>query len=250
MRSTSAGTTATIKAPASTGVAATALIGAARGVPPVIYSEVLASQSSAVTDLTIEITATGGDIEIDSLSCYELTRSAVPAAEAGVDATSERPRERIYTDNGTESVVGVLGSFLAMDPRRVGIYQWAVPVGTPVTRTGAYTNLLTLACPVLARKLNEGATTATVYWSAYARVNAGSGDVLLTTTQSGVSDSVNVTATSFAWTTPRAISISCEDMTASDGRQSSAWDDLQIQIRGNGGNTLSVAAVSVWDEAA
>jgi hypothetical protein len=253
LRSATPGTTATIKAPASTGAAQAATASEGRTSRElIVYREVLSAQASAVTDLTIEIAAVTGDIEIDSVTCFELTRSslAYTADDYPADPLSMRPRERIFEGNGYQSATGVIGSIVTSEPRRVGIYQWSVPVVTPVTRAGAYTNLLTLACPVLARKLDTGDTVAEVYWSAYAKVNAGSGDVLLTTTQSSVSDSVNVTGTSFAWTTARKINISCEDMTAADGRQSSAWDDLQIQIRGNGADTLSLAAVSVWDEAA
>jgi hypothetical protein len=253
LRGATAGTSAVIKAPTSTGTAQSVTsVDTARGFLPITYREILSAQASAVTDLTIEIAATGGDIEIDSITCFELARPilASDATDVGVNAQTMRPRERIYEGDGWESVTGATAGILACDPRRVGIYHWSVPTITPVTRNGAYTNLLTLAMPVLARKLNSGATTATVYWSAYAKVNAGSGDVLLTTTQSAVSDSVNVTGTSFAWTTKRAISISCEDMTAANGLQSAAFDDLQIQIRGNGADTLSLAAVSVWDEEA
>jgi hypothetical protein len=251
LRASASATSAVIKAPASTGTALSVRVASERDVRlPVIYRELLTAKASAVTDLTIEIAATGGDIEIDSITCYELARPILTAdsVDWGVDVSSERPRERIFEDDGYQSATGVVGAMLSCDPRRVGIYHWSVPVGTPVTRNGAYTNLLTLACPVLARILDSGDTVAPVYWSAYAKVNAGSGDVLLTTTQSGVSSSVNVTGTSFAWTTATKINISCEDMNAADGRQSSAWDDLQIQIRGNGADTLSIAAVSVWDE--
>jgi hypothetical protein len=253
LRSSTPGTTATIKAPASTGAAQAATVSDGRTSRElIVYREVLSAQASAVTDLTIEIAAVTGDIEIDSVTCFELSRAslAYTADDYPADPLSMRPRERIFEGNGYQSATGVIGSIVTSEPRRVGIYQWSVPVVTPVTRAGGYTNLLTLACPVLARKLDTGDTVAEVYWSAYAKVNAGSGDVLLTTTQSSVSDSVNVTGTSFAWTTARKINISCEDMTAADGRQSSAWDDLQIQIRGNGADTLSLAAVSVWDEAA
>ncbi len=115
------------------------------------------------------------------------------------------------------------------------------------TRNGAYTTVTGLGMPVLTRKLTSGATTGTVYWTAYAKVNSNSGDIKISTSHSGVSSVVNVTSTSYAWTTPQAISIDCEDMSAADGRQSSSWDELDINIRGNSGGTLSLAAVSIYE---
>ncbi len=251
LRGSASGTSAVIKAPASTGTAQTVRASSERDVRmPVVYRELLTAKASAVTDLTIEITATGGDIAIDSVSCYELARPILSASaeDVGIDPTTMRPRERIFAGNGYQSVTGAYAGILAADPRRVGIYQWSVPVITPITTTGAYADVLTLACPVLARKLESGATQATVKWSVYAKVSSGSGDVDVYVT-SGDTDTANITGTSFAWTTAQDLTIDCEDMAEPDGRQGSAWDDLQWKFRANGGVTLSVAALSVWDEA-
>lgn len=241
LRSTSAGCQATIKAPASTGTAVT--IDVARGRDtrlPIIYRELLGSSSSAVTDLTIEIAASAGDIEIDTVSCFE---QQVPSV--ALDTTTLRPRERIY-DNGDVSATGVYAGSLG-DIRRIGLYAWAVPVVTPVTTTSAaYVDLLSLGVPVLGPYLDSA--TAPVYWSAYAKVSSGTANVRLTTSHSGVSDAVTISATSFAWTTPRLISIDAEDMAAADGLRSSTFDNLMPAIKSNGGVTLSIAGISVWNE--
>ncbi len=217
---------------------------------PIIHREVLSSQSSAVNELYAALSAEVGDVEIDSVAVIELPRPIIDqTSEYAVDTNTLRPRERIFSSLVVgESATGVIAAAILPDARRVGIYSWAAFAESPVTRAAAYTDLLTLPVPVLAQLLNSGDTTAQVYWSIYAKVSAGSGDVKLTTSQSGVSDSVNITGTSYAWTTPRAISISCEDMSAADGRQSSAWDDLTVQLRGTGG-TLSLASLSIWSEA-
>ena len=220
---------------------------------PILHRSFRASQAAAVFDFTATITSVTGIIDIDTVTCTELPRPilAQSASELGVDTNTTRPREKIYSSLTTgESTTGVVTAMFG-DHRKSGIYQWAVPDADPVTRSGAYVNLLTLPVPVLTSLLDSAdvaGKTARVYWSAYARVNANNGDILLTTTQSAVSDAVSVSNTSFAWTAKRAIEISCEDMSAADGLQSGGWDDLQIQIRGNGGQTLSVATVSLWNE--
>ncbi len=245
------GVTATIKAPASTGTAITVVVPSARTLrQPVIYRQILAAQSDTVGDLTIEFAVVGGDVEIDSISCFDLDRSTISegSPDYGTNTTLLRPRERIYEGDGSQSVTGVFASTLTADARRVGIYHWAVPDLSPVTTAAGPTSLLSLACPVLApRYISATQVKASVWWAAYCKVSAGTGTVRLTTTQSGVNSAATITGTSYAWTASREIEISCEDATAADGLQSSAWDDLQVAITGSGG-TLSLLSVCVWNE--
>lgn len=221
---------------------------------PFLYTEVLGSQASAATDLSVVIASSAGkSIQVVSISCWEQWRPALEPAsgDRGVNAESIRPRERIYLGNyptQPDSVTGIYDALTNCDARRVGLFHWSVDTAAPATRNGAYQSILGLLAPILTRKLTNGATTGTVYWSAYAKVNAGNGDVQITTSHSAVTDSVNVTATGYAWTTDKAISVDCEDLTAADGRRATSWDEIDVQIRGNGGNTLSIAAFSVWEQ--
>jgi hypothetical protein len=249
LRSTSSACVATIKAPTSTGTAVAVPVSAGRDVRlPIIYREILSAQTPGVTDITIEIAAAGGDIEIDSLTCCELARPLLQETtnNEGVNTETLRPRERIFEGTGYTSATGIFAASTA-DIRRVGMYHWAVPVGQPITTTGAYTDVVSLAMPILAPLLTSGQTTGQVYWSAYAKVSSGSGDVRIT--YQGGTDSVTVTGTSFAWTTPKAISVDCEDMTTADGRRAGAWVTILPSFRANGGVTMSLAGVSVWNEA-
>lgn len=251
LRSTTAGASVTI----NTGAGAVAyLVSSGRDTRlPIEHRQVLSAQASGVAELSVTIISVLGAIEIDSVACADVPRGIIASGlEYAVDTNTLRPRERIFSSatNG-ESTPGVLSAAFA-DIRRVGLYQWAVPSEDPVTRTGVYTNLLTLPAPLLAPLLDFSqiaSAQANLWWSIYAKVDAGSGDVSLATSQGGATDSVNVTGTSFAWTTPRMIEkISCEDMTTADGRRSAGWEELTIQLRGTGG-TLSLATVSVWNEA-
>ena len=249
---TAAGATGTVKCGAGTTDAIRVNFG--RDIrAPYVYREILTAKSAALTELTCVIVSTTGDIEIDSLSCTELARPSlnIDATDYGIDPQTLRPRERVFDSTSGVSCTGLYENTPLLDARRVGIYQWAVPTQQPITTTAAYADILTLGVPVLGRRLLSTGTTSTVYWSAYAKVSSGSGDVKLSTSSSAVADSVNVTATSFAWTTARAIAINCEAMVSSDGdglASSGVFDELMPSFRANGGVTMSLAAISVWEQ--
>lgn len=220
---------------------------------PITYVEDLVVQSAAVSNLTVNITPSGGYARLVSVSCYEQARVQLDASSSdhGVNIQSVQPDDEIYVPSyptTIASTAGIMRATLQADARRPGLFYWSAPTSNPATRSGAYQAITGLGMPILTRKLTSGQTTGTVYWSAYAKVNAGNGDVQITTSHSAVSDSVNVTATSFGWTTKRAISVDCEDLSATDGRQASSWDEVTVNIRGNGGNTLSIAGFSIWEE--
>lgn len=246
---------AEIKAPASTGTLLTAYAPPSTDVrTQIVYVENLAAKSSAEGAITLEIKANGGNVTVDSIACYEQTRPilTLDSTDYGCDLETLRPRDPIYY-RANRSWRGVADGLAQCDPRTVGLFQWAVPEAGAYTRTTAsYLNIFTHAVPIIARKLGTTAVTGSVKWAAYAKVAGGAGgQIRVTTTESGVSDSVTVSGTSFAWTTARAIAIDCTDMDSADGRQtaaSPAWDRINFALQGDGTNALSVAALSVWDD--
>lgn len=246
-----------IRAPASSGVLLTLRAPTSTDVrTPIVYVENLAAKSSSEAAITLEITATGANVEVDSIACYEQTRPIVnlDSDDGGADLETLRPRDPIYYRPNI-SWQGVVGALTKVDARRTGLFQWAVPSGSPLSRvTASYLDVFSHAVPILTRKLEPGTTTGAVKWAVYARVVAGAGGLVrVTTTSSAVSDSVAVTGTSFAWTTGRSITIHCDDMASADGRQTSGtpvWDRIQFALRGDGTNAIEVASFSVWDDAA
>jgi hypothetical protein len=245
-------TTATVKSPASTGTAVAYRVPSGRGARiPFIYTQDLAAKSDTEAEINIEIAATAGSIEVESIACYEQTRAVLnkDSTDLGVDVETVRPGQPIRGVNN-ESIEGIhdLAVNGGGDARRVAIFHWAVPEEGAVTRTTAsYLALFDLAVPVLGPLLTNAATTAQVYWSCYAKVAAGAGGLVrLTTDGSSVSDAVSVTSTSWAWTAARAISIDCDDLSKADGRQGTRFDGLQVEYQGDGTNALSLAGVSVW----
>lgn len=251
--SSTTATTATIRAPASTGTSVAYSVPVTRDlVQPVTYIETVASKATATVDLTFDIAASGGDVELEGVSCYEQDRAGLAndTTDFGVMIDTVRGGEPILAVENT-SAYGVMRSLANLDARRTGIYHWSYPAEAPITRTTAsYDTVLALGMPVCAALLNAAATTGAVKWSAYAKVAGGSGKIKLVTSDSGVSSEITVTGTSFAWQTAADVDINCDDFAEPDGLRSSTWDELNWQIQGDGSNALSVAAVSVWVDSA
>lgn len=257
LKGSTGATYAEVKAPASSGTMLTAYLPPITDVrAPIVYVENLAAKSATEAGITLEIKANGGNVTVDSIACYEQTRPilSIDSTDYGCDLETLRPRDPIYY-RANRSWRGVVEGLAQCDPRTVGLFHWSVPEAGAYTRTTAsYLDVFTHAVPIIARKLGTSATTGSVKWAAYAKVAGGAGgQVRVTTTESGVSDSVTVSGTSFAWTTARSITIDCTDMDSADGRQtaaSPAWDRINFGLQGDGTNALSVAAISVWDDAA
>lgn len=247
MSATSGGLTVTVSA----GSAASALITPAAGVRAVyVYEEPLTSKSSADQEINITLTASESkSMILDTISCYELDRPILTqdATDLGIEPTSLASGLPIL-DGSYVSVGGVLDSLAANDSRGT-LFSWAVgDADSSVTLTSATpANVLALAVPVLAPKLYRSDTTRSVYWRAYARMSTtGTGAIGVTTTQSGVSDSVAVTDTTFKWTAARSISVSCADVDEADGLQSSAFDLLNFSLAGSGTVPIIIQSFCVY----
>lgn len=247
-------TTATIRAPASTGTSVVYTVPDVRDLlVPIIYVETVASKATSTVDLTFDIAAAGSNIELEGIGCYEQDRAGLlnDTTDFGVMIDTVRAGEPIL-EVENQSAYGVMRALASLDARRTGIFHWAVPAEAAITRTlGTYLDALELGCPVQTQLLNTGATTGAVKWSVYAMVAGGGvGKVRLTTGTSAVSSEITVTSGSLTWQTAADISINCDDFGETDGRQGAAWDELNFAIMGDGSNAISVAAVSVWVDSA
>ncbi len=256
-RTTEHGVKATVSVCGAAGVTVDVTAGYAIAVPYIFRVGV--SPSSARTDLTVAVTAVGGHVRLLSVSCWEQYRVSLPADtnNHGLNQQSMRPGERVYVGDYPTTIASVGGAAQALaasDPRRVGIFQWAVPVENYLAHVGtSHVDVLGLPFPVLTRQLTSAQAagspgTGTVYWSAYAKVSAGTGSIQVTTSHSAVNYTATLTGTSFAWTTPRAILIDCEDMKTADGRRATAWDGIQFTRWNSGANDTQIASLSVWEE--
>lgn len=239
------------KSPASTGTAQSFYVPAGRDMrTPFVYVQNLAAKSATEAEVNLELTTSGGTCEVEMIECYEQTRAVLnkDSTDLGVDLETVRPGQPIRGVNN-ESIEGIHDVALAGgDARRVAIFHWAVPEEGAYTRTTAsYQSVFNVPVPVLGPLLSSGDTTHTVKAAVYGKVAAGAGgQVRLTTDGSGASKVFNVTATSFGWVATEDIAIDCDDMSAADGRRSTRFDGLQVEIQGDGTNALSLAGVSVW----
>lgn len=207
----------------------------------------LGARVSTEGEISITIAASAaGDVVVEGIDCYELDRHGLPdnATDYGIQTETIRPREPVL-DIANTSVRAVYDALANADPRRIGI--WHLPLATAITRTSAtYSGLTLVPVAIQAPKLNIGATTGQVYWSAYARMATSGGtggSVRMTTSSSGVSDVATVTGTSFAWTTARAISIKCDKFSADSLLE---LDLLTPELAGDGTRSVEVLGVSMW----
>jgi hypothetical protein len=177
---------------------------------------------------------------------YEQTRAtlALDTTDYGVDLTTINARQPI-ADFANRSLAGVIDAYDNLDARRAGLFHWTTPVAVPITFTaGSYVALFDLAPCVLLPVPGTGSTTSTVTCAAYAKVNAGTGQVRFTAGGAGGNVVLSITSTSFAWVTG-SLAIDCEDLTVADGRRSGRWESLTIEGNDNTATTLSIAAISV-----
>lgn len=221
---------------------------------PFLYIEDLASQSNTAGEIYFEIQSYPGHVTLLSLCCWEQWRPllAQSSNDHGVNAASCGSRAPVYVGSyatTAESVGGVYNALADADARRVGLWHWVAPDYAPYTNnTTSFIGPDSISMPVLTRKLVSGATTGSVYWSALCKVTGGTGHVKMTSSHSSVSDDVSITNTTAAWFTPRTITVDCENMSATDGLQSSTWDELYWVAKAAAAQTVTVYAVSVWEQ--
>lgn len=226
---------------------------------PSLIGETLGSQSSAEATVTVDVTPTNGDAILRSVSCFEVPRPIMSNStdEDGTEAIPFNPSNPALKSTFT-NILDVIGDSTKIG-RRCSLAHWAVPHGTgtpPTTPTTAfataitstsYVDLKTLYLPVLDRKLGRTATTATATVKLIAWVTGGTGDFQVITT-AGTSAGVSISATTPTVTSGESITVHCEDLASTDGRQTAAtpaWDVMQIQCRKNVSGTLYVAGYSV-----
>ena len=252
------GATVTVRSPTGTGTAATYSIPNDRNLAtPIVYVRNLSGAGGSEEEVSVSLLANVGTIAVESLAIYEqdnplLTKNST---HYGADVETMLVRQPIrYVAN--ESYRGVLQSIANSDWRRVGLYHLSVPEAVPLTRTStSYQAMLSLAVPILPRRVDIGETTGSVKWSVYGFVAGGAGgNVRVTRGSDSATDVMTITATgSPAWTTARSFSFNCEDPenTAVDEEglpAASTWETLNLEFQGDGANQLSVISVSFWDD--
>lgn len=241
------------------------------GMTPILYVENLAAQTGFTeSDLTIDIKATDRDIVVEALGCIEMPRRELAIAENGQDLELLRSGSPIMSGVDGRYVGGMtcLASTGRLMPRRNGLIQWSVD-GTAASAkgftSGSFTDLWLVPVPILGRKFYRTSTLATVSTRIYAWIDRGAwggaigADIQWNTTSGGTAVAALSLPDAAGSETPqwwpstagaaKTFSVDCEDLTAADGRRSTRWDDVQVQVKNTGGGgTVCVASVSVWED--
>ena len=250
--------TISVRSPASTGTAVVYAVpsGASNsffGVPRIpaqVYIQDLAARSSSEAEITMDITVTGGTVDIFGIDCYEADRPSLvnDATDYGILTETIRGGSPIAAI-ANQSIKGVTDAIGAFDARRVSLLQWAVDSSAEkLTRTSATPIAISdLPWKIQGPKLGTTDTTCAVKWAAYARMatSGGTGGAIALSLTSGDTDSVTVTGTSFGWTATRDLTIACDDFGQADGFED---DELTVTIAGDGTRAVEIASLSIWVE--
>ena len=256
-----------MRAPASTGADQYLPVGSLVSGNGSLFAEYveIASGADAEEELTIDLRAESDDsVNVLGISCVELPRTTLDldATDLGVDVNTVPAREPIIE----VSNAGMLGAYDVLSNRgsgsRGGIYYWANDTASPASVTATSYSAIsgfTLDLPALGRRLASAtSTSSSIHWRIYAKTdaNATTGDVRVTTAHG--SDTISLATgshTAFAWYpstggSPNSFSVDCEDYASTAGLQTAgtpAFDSLTFTAKTGGSGTLSIAAISVWE---
>ncbi len=248
--------TALVEIPSGATAVTLAGAGARRGQ---MILESLGSQSDAEGELTVEITPQTNSIIVRAISAWEVPRAALTTStdDDGTEETRFNASQAMDETDFT-NVADVLADPTKIG-RRVSLFQWAVPAtvggststafALPMTNA-SYTPIWELPLPVLTRKLGRTAVTGTITGKLYAWVTAGTADIRFNSSVNGAGGAITINNGTPAWTAAFTHTVDCDDFASADGRQTSgapAWDDLDIEVRKNGGGTCYVASASGWE---
>lgn len=205
------------------------------------------SSKTGTSELTsVQVQATGGDITVESVACYEQTRRVLDADtnDYGVDLTTLRPRQPI-ADLDHKAIAGVCDAYKNLNARRSTLFQWSTPAAHAISPgSTSLTDLFPLHIPMAGAIPTTGDTTSSVAVVILGKVDTGTGKVRFSSDQAGDSADLSVTSTTTA-SVSDTLTIETEDLTVADGRQSNAWEAVRIQASDPAGGTLEIESIAI-----
>lgn len=195
----------------------------------------------------------GGNIRVLSTACYEIPRTVLDAGY-GVDFFALAPKFPIVGnttgDNHIEAVHRHHRSAKTV-ARRNMLFNWNFPGAVSESGT-SFVDLWDHEPLLRARYLESSNTTRSVAWTAFTQVASGvTGEIRLTASQSGDTDTMSFTNTSGAWQTPRTLTINCEDptrWTTDSGHRGGTAETVMAAIRNAGGTgNATVLAIAIGE---
>lgn len=248
-----------VAAPTGATLTARGVVGTTEATRAVTFVEPLTAKSAAEQEISIDlrVVAGGASVLVQNVMCYEMPRRELlrDSTDRGIARETLLSREPVY-DEDFVSLGGIMDAASFIDTRRrVTLFARSWPdniTDALSTTSGAAlgTNLLTaLPVPMLARKRYIGDVVGAVSPRYYVRAPVGTSMEIRCANGATTVDVTHAGTGAFAWVTSSAdINVDCELMTASDGRQGAAWDELIFSWRRSvGAGTCYLANVSALD---
>lgn len=214
-----------------------------------VFRESLGSKTNTAAEVSVKVTAAGGNVIVESISMYEQTRGVLDATtdDFPADIDSLRSRDPIY-DAAFESLAGVMDGYKNLDARRAGFFHWSTDAAgaiTTVAAQGAPDTVFPLSIPMAGAIPTLGDATTSVVCAVNCKVTAGTGTVRFQSDDAGDSVNVDQTGTSFSWVTGN-LTINCEDFSVTDGRRGSTWEGVAVDTWVTATDTLTIQAISIY----
>lgn len=201
---------------------------------PIVFRQSLTAKTSTAADTYVSITATGGNVTVESLCMYEQTRGVLDASNSdyGVDVATLSVRQPL-ADFNYQSAAGVCDAYKNLDARRAGLFHWSTAAASaiPITATvgSGGVALFPFGATMATAIPTVGESTSTVTCAVYAKTAAAStGSVKFTATVGTGTVTLAVTSTTYAWVTGALTDVQTEDMTTVDGRRGAAWEQITM----------------------
>lgn len=219
-----------------------------------LQETVTASATPANVSLTIANNAASAtSIRVVSVGLHELPRTALDAGY-GVQYGVLAPRNPIVgTTSGDLSIESVHRHQRTAKTvaRKNMLFNWSYPDGVSETGT-SFVDLWDFEPELRCRFLEQANTTRSVAWTAFTVCSSGaSGEIKLTASQSGQTDTMSFNNTTGAWQTPRTLTINTEDpsrWTTDSGLRGGTAESVQAAIRRvSGGTDVTVLAIAIGE---
>ena len=231
---------------------------AERPTQPQFHLAVVASPNDTVheTSITLACPAGSGSGFVDSVACFEVPRPIL-SPEEDLVTSEEMFAEGRPIGAGVTALVQnihdtgpvVTTSHSAVN-RRNGIFYWSVPTSAAFSTTSTtYVNIFDLLKPpALAAYTTD--VEERINFRVYARSMGGSTASFRVETTSGNAQTRSIGGTGvWEWWSSgiaaSSVDVDAEDLSATDGRRSSRWDELTFQVKASSGFTVEVAAISI-----
>lgn len=201
------------------------------------------------TEITCEVVATLGYVDVISCAVWELPRAALTqdVTDLAIAQDGYFPRRPIRTGDYeyVEGVWRLMASLSGARTRSGHVARWGPILEVATTSTTSLTEVDYVLVPGVDLPTD---TTAALDAYLYAYCDGGTTGEWRVTTSSGSTSWQSITATAAAWHGPLAVTATAEDPSTTDGLRSSTYETLRIEVRrASGAGKIYVQGWSVLE---